>query len=197
MAGRGRPHGRACQPAAGEPVHLHRRPERQRHPDHAGDDSRRRQQRCHARRLDDAARLRRPGAGSAAERAVAPMAVKARQALLFAGIAAGAAAIVVAAFHNLSNLTRMELFTDDVRTVASTYMHHEPQDPRVVIVAITEDTLTQFPYRSPVDRAFLANLLRILQDRGAKVVGLDVLFDQPTEPEKDAELQATIAGLKV
>jgi len=125
------------------------------------------------------------------------MAVKARQALLFAGIAASAAVIVVAAFHNLSNLTRMELFTDDVRTVASTYVHHEPQDPRVVIVAITEDTLTQFPYRSPVDRAFLANLLRVLQDRGAKVIGLDVLFDQPTEPEKDAELKATIAGLKV
>jgi len=29
------------------------------------------------------------------------------------------------------------------------------------------------------------------------VIGLDVLFDQPTEPEKDAELKATIADLKV
>ncbi|MBV8535508.1 MAG: CHASE2 domain-containing protein, partial [Alphaproteobacteria bacterium] len=122
---------------------------------------------------------------------------KARQALLFAGIAVSAATVVIAAFHHISNLTRMELFADDVRTVASTYAHREPQDPRVVIVGITEDTLTQFPYRSPVDRGFLANLLRLLQDRGASVIGLDVLLDQATEPEKDEELKATIAGLKV
>jgi class 3 adenylate cyclase/CHASE2 domain-containing sensor protein len=124
------------------------------------------------------------------------MAVKPRSALIFAGIAAGAAAFVTVAFHEISNLSRMELFTDDVRTVASTFARREPQDPRIVIVAVTEDTLAQFPYRSPVDRAFLANLLRVLQERGASVIGLDVLFDQPTEPEKDADLKATIAGLK-
>jgi class 3 adenylate cyclase len=123
------------------------------------------------------------------------MAVKARQALTFAGIAAGAAAMAVVAFHNIAILAQTERVIDDVRTAFMT--HSEPQDPNVVIVAVTEDTLEQFPYRSPVDRGFLAKLLQTLQEREVKIIGLDVLFDQPTEPDKDALLKDTIANLKV
>ena len=54
--------------------------------------------------------------------------------------------------------------------------------------------MTQFPYRSPVDRAFLANLLKTLEKKGAKAIGVDVLFDQPTEPEKDALLKQAGTG---
>ena len=36
----------------------------------------------------------------------------------------------------------------------------EPQHPDIVIIAITEETLQGFTYREPVDRAFLANLLK-------------------------------------
>lgn len=124
------------------------------------------------------------------------MGIKRRSLLLLAAIALGAAVVTLAAFHNITFLTQAELFVDDVRTAASTFMRREPQDPRVVIVAVTEDTLAQFPYRSPVDRAFLARLLRTLEARGAAVIGVDVLFDQPTEPDKDALLKATIADLK-
>ncbi len=120
-----------------------------------------------------------------------------RSTLLLAGIAIGSAAVSAGAFHNITFLTQTELFVDDVRTVASTFMRREAQDPRVVVVAVTEDTLAQFPYRSPVDRAFLARLLQALEARGAAVIGLDVLLDQPTEPDKDALLKGAIAGLKV
>ena len=123
------------------------------------------------------------------------MAATTRSALLLAGIAVGSAVLALAGFHEIAFLTQTERIVDDVRTAALT--PPEPQDARVVVVAVTEDTLAQFPYRSPVDRAFLARLLQTLEARGAKVIGLDVLFDQPTEPDKDAQLKTTIAGLKV
>src|SRR5208283_3625566 len=34
-----------------------------------------------------------------------------------------------------------------------------PPDPNVVVVGITEETLAAFPYRSPVDRAFLGDVI--------------------------------------
>ncbi|MBP7334486.1 adenylate/guanylate cyclase domain-containing protein [Niveispirillum sp.] len=73
----------------------------------------------------------------------------------------------------------------------------QPQQPDIVIAAITEDTLARFPYRSPVDRAFLADLLRVLQAKGARAVLLDVLLDQPTEPEKDQALAAAIREMSI
>ena len=73
----------------------------------------------------------------------------------------------------------------------------EPQDPNIVVVAINEQTLSQFPYRSPVDRAFLANLLTTLSAKHPRAIGIDLLFDQPTETPKDAALQKVIATSKV
>ncbi|MGH6980581.1 MAG: CHASE2 domain-containing protein, partial [Stellaceae bacterium] len=78
----------------------------------------------------------------------------------------------------------------------ATMLPPEPQDPNVVIVAVTEDTLKQFPYRSPVDRGFLAKLLTSLDAKKPRAIGLDVLFDQPTEPDKDRTLKETMATLK-
>ncbi|WP_051242511.1 adenylate/guanylate cyclase domain-containing protein [Stappia stellulata] len=56
---------------------------------------------------------------------------------------------------------------------------------QVAVVAITEETLAGFPYRSPIDRAFLATLIARLDAAGARAVGLDVLIDQPSDPQKD------------
>lgn len=67
----------------------------------------------------------------------------------------------------------------------------------IVVVAITEDTLSGFTYRSPVDRAFLANLLKLIESRGARSVYLDVLLDQPTEADKDDLLAKTLRELQV
>jgi adenylate cyclase len=62
----------------------------------------------------------------------------------------------------------------------------------IVIVTVTEDTLKQFPYRSPIDRGFLASLIDKIAGAGARVIGVDILFDQATEPAKDARLAAAI-----
>ncbi len=66
--------------------------------------------------------------------------------------------------------------------------HAAEQDKRVSIVTLTEETLIQFPYRSPVDRGFLAELLTVFNEAGVKGVVFDILFDQPTEADKDAAL---------
>jgi class 3 adenylate cyclase/CHASE2 domain-containing sensor protein len=87
-----------------------------------------------------------------------------------------------------SPVAAIESWITDLVTVFAT--PREPLNPDVVVLTLTEDTLAQFPYRSPVDRAFLAELLRAVGRAGARGVGFDVLFDQPTEPEKDAALSA-------
>ncbi len=66
------------------------------------------------------------------------------------------------------------------------------QDDRIVVVAITEDTLAQLPYRSPVDRGFLAELTAAIDAAQPRAIGYDILFDQPSEPEKDEALAAAM-----
>lgn len=63
---------------------------------------------------------------------------------------------------------------------------------QIVVIAITEDTLADFPYRSPIDRGFLAALIERLDKAGARAIGIDILFDQPSEAEKDKRLFAAI-----
>ncbi|GIL02947.1 MAG: hypothetical protein BroJett030_28460 [Alphaproteobacteria bacterium] len=67
----------------------------------------------------------------------------------------------------------------------------------IVLVTVTEDTLKLFPYRSPIDRAFLAELVGRIAAARPKAIGIDLLFDQATEPDKDAALKAALAGAGV
>jgi len=94
----------------------------------------------------------------------------------------------------LSFIAHIETQTEDLRLAG--FSPKSKQDSRIVIAAINEDTLSHFPYRSPVDRAFLANLLKSLDEKGAKAIYLDVLLDQPTELEKDDLLKETLRSLK-
>jgi len=112
--------------------------------------------------------------------------------LAIVAVAATAAAL---ATQRLPFLAAVEAWLEDYRV--ATLLPAEPQDPRLVIVAITDETLSRFPYREPIDRHFLAELLRTLEERGVNGILLDVLFDQPTEADKDEELKRTLAGLKV
>jgi adenylate cyclase len=119
---------------------------------------------------------------------------KARSSVILVTVAGIAAGLAFTAMRNVTFLTHLERIVEDIRT--ATLLPPEPQDDRVVIVAVTEDTLSLFPYRSPVDREFIAGLLRQLDERQPAVIGLDVLFDQETEPEKDRALKATLRELK-
>ena len=72
-----------------------------------------------------------------------------------------------------------------------------PPSDRVVIIGITEDTLGRLPYRSPLDRGLLARLVETLAKQEVRAIGLDIIIDQPTEPEKDLALKRAIDGASV
>jgi len=90
---------------------------------------------------------------------------------------------------------RLDQFVQDWE-IASVFAPREPQESAIIIVAVDEATLSRFPYRSPVDRAFLSTLLRQLSAHQPKAIALDFLLDQPTEPDKDAMLHKTLRELK-
>ena len=70
----------------------------------------------------------------------------------------------------------------------------EPQHRGVAVVAIDEDTLAAAACRSPIDRFLLAGIVERLASAGVRAIGLDVLLDQPTNPEADARLGAACYG---
>ncbi|MGM0584063.1 MAG: CHASE2 domain-containing protein [Pseudomonadota bacterium] len=94
---------------------------------------------------------------------------------------------VISGFRSVQSLVSLEAgLNDRLRVILSPYS--QEQDPRISVLTITEDTLARFPYRSPVDRGFLAELIGLLGDAGVEAIALDILIDQPTEPEKDEAL---------
>jgi len=113
----------------------------------------------------------------------------------FAFIVVVATVATLAVFKGLPLFGSFERWVENYRI--ATLTPSEPQDPDIVVVAITDDTLAQFPYYSPVDRGFLTDLLELVQARGARGVLLDVLLDRPTEPDKDARLKRVIETYKI
>lgn len=89
-------------------------------------------------------------------------------------------------------ITTSENWASDWRI--SLFNPSEEPHSEIVILAITEDTLATFPYRFPVDRGFLADLVRSLEQKGARLVALDILFDQPTEAAKDERLRRILSN---
>ncbi len=83
-------------------------------------------------------------------------------------------------------LRQAENWIGDLRVALMT--PRQPPADDVVVLTITEDTLRRFPYRFPVSRTFLADLVTVLNQKGVRAIGLDILFDQPTEPAADQAL---------
>ena len=118
----------------------------------------------------------------------------AREALILGGIGLICAAMAWGIMRN-TPVQLVENILYDLRIVTQT--DNQAQHDDIVIVTITEDTLANFPYRSPVNRTFLANLVKALEAKGAKAIGLDILFDTPTDPEADLLLFETLANAQV
>lgn len=68
------------------------------------------------------------------------------------------------------------------------------QDPRVLMVTYTDDTLINTQVRSPLDRKILADALRNLDRLGPKAIAIDVIVDQPTP--NDEYLVDTFRAMK-
>lgn len=106
-------------------------------------------------------------------------------------VAGAAAAASLGMFGGLPPFAALEGgLTDRLQAVARPPA--PAQHPGISVVAITEATMARLPYRSPVDRGFLADMLEAIRDAGVRSVAFDILFDQPTEPEKDLRLAKAI-----
>ena len=104
--------------------------------------------------------------------------------LMFCLFSAGAAVLLGAKF---APLVRAELVFQDVLT--SLFKAQVPETGRVVVVSITEASLARLPYRSPINRDFLADTIEKLLASGVSAVGVDVVFHHPTEPSADQRLR--------
>ncbi len=106
-----------------------------------------------------------------------------------------AAALVVCLLAPLAALLSMQRLEPVAADRAVTALLGKASDPAgIVVVAISEETLAALPYRSPVDRGFLADLIARIDRAGPRAIGLDILIDQPSEAAKDARLRAAIGG---
>jgi class 3 adenylate cyclase len=120
---------------------------------------------------------------------------KLREAIVLLGIVAAVTLGWVSGLTYLPFLSAIERWVADYRI--ATLTPPEPQHPDIIVVGLTEETLELFPYRSPIDRKFIAELIQTLAARGVKAIMVDMLFDQPTEDDKDELLRATLADLKI
>lgn len=78
-------------------------------------------------------------------------------------------------------------FSNDIQVALLAERPPQPH-PDIALVLITEQTLADLPYITPIDRRLIASLVKSLDQFGARVIGLDILFDQATEANKDSEL---------
>ncbi|MGH7126458.1 MAG: CHASE2 domain-containing protein, partial [Stellaceae bacterium] len=115
--------------------------------------------------------------------------------LIPVAVAVLSAAAAMAAVASIKFVHQAEQYVRDFET--AWFASSEPQSTDITIVAISEQTLKLFPYREPVDRKFLSDLLTKLAEWKPRAIALDVLFDEPSDPAKDDELRSTIAHLTV
>lgn len=106
-------------------------------------------------------------------------------------LVAAVAVLSFAGFQSFGPLVALEGALTD-RLSAAARPPAETQHPGVSVVTINETTLAKLPYRSPIDRGFLADLLDALKGANVKAVAFDILFDQATEDEKDIRLALAI-----
>lgn len=102
-----------------------------------------------------------------------------------------AAVLVTAGFRGFAPLFALEGALAD-RIAAVARAPQPAQYPDISVIAVNEATLARLPYRSPLDRGFLAAVLDAIAEAGVRAVALDILFDQPTEDAKDLQLAQAI-----
>jgi adenylate cyclase len=100
-------------------------------------------------------------------------------------------------FGALTNLRLIELaenYLSDLRIVLLSRARAQSQ--RIAVVLIDEKSLAHLPYRSPIDRSFIANLISDLEHRSVVAIGLNVLFNRQTEPDKDDVLYQKLRNVE-
>ncbi len=72
-----------------------------------------------------------------------------------------------------------------------------PQSERIAVILIDEESLGEVPYRSPIDRSLITDLIDQLEQRNVAAIGLNMRFDRTTEPAKDELLYNRLRDVSV
>lgn len=115
--------------------------------------------------------------------------------VLMAGAWVAAGTLGVSRATDYSWALWLEHWTGDVRTAL---FSHRPkrQHQTIALVTINDETMQPYPYRSPIDRGLLTNLVKALDGAGVRAIGLDFLFLKTTEKRKDAALVQALREAK-
>src|SRR5687767_14517335 len=73
----------------------------------------------------------------------------------------------------------------------------EPQHAGIALVVFGEDGMATAVCRAPIDRDMLADLVGRLGSAGVRAIGIDVLLDQATMPDRDARLRRALVEAPV
>ncbi|MBM3518412.1 MAG: CHASE2 domain-containing protein [Alphaproteobacteria bacterium] len=118
-----------------------------------------------------------------------------RRIALLAALGLGTVFVTVGAGRLLPVVAFAENWVADLRVA---WLRPPPaQRGDIIVLGIDETTLAGMPYRSPIDRGQLGEWIVALEAGGVRAIGIDVLFDQPTEPAKDARLKAWLDRARV
>lgn len=105
--------------------------------------------------------------------------------LMSAALIAGVAFAMAILTSNLSFFVFAELKGLDL---LFTLHQHQPPPDQIVIVAIDEPSMAEIKQQWPWPRSLHAQLIRQLHKAGAKVIGFDILFAEPSQSEQDQAL---------
>ena len=105
------------------------------------------------------------------------------------------AMITVSLGRNLALLELAENYLYDVRLAMMA--PPRPQSSRIAVIVINDETLLDYPYRSPLDRSLITSLIDQLERNGVAAIGINILFDRPTEPEKDRLLYERLRNARM
>ena len=106
------------------------------------------------------------------------------------GLCVVAALLAWLGMQHVAVLRQGALLLDDFRLAYFAPAREQRSD--VIVLTIDEETLARFPFRSPINRRLIADLVATLSERKLRALGLDLIFDQPTTADDDAALQAAL-----
>jgi adenylate cyclase len=119
---------------------------------------------------------------------VARLSVKILAGIVFSAIAG---LLLVGASRSKLLPAAPDKFTYDWRTYLFAERARAPRND-IAILLVDEHSLNGYYYLSPIDRGLLADLVKAVDAAGVKAIGLDIVLDRPTEPQKDKALAEAI-----
>ncbi|PZU24283.1 MAG: adenylate/guanylate cyclase domain-containing protein [Shinella sp.] len=104
------------------------------------------------------------------------------------------AALVLALTGLIARLPAWALIDDRAFDYLSTLRAEPRPDDSPVIVAIDEPSLAEINKQWPWPRSLHGKLVSALRAAGARAIGLDIIFSEPSKPEEDAALAAALGS---